>query len=76
MSGLDKEHEKGETFYGLSEPIPVIETIPHLVVRGAVVNNRIASLAVDYMDSVTPQVVMDSISYFYALCARRIGAIP
>lgn len=62
---LDKEHEKGETFYGLSEPIPVIETIPHIVVRGAVVNNRVASIAVDYMDSVTPHEVLDSVARMY-----------
>lgn len=62
---LEKDHLPQETFYGLAEPIPVIETIPHLVMRGAIVNNRIASLNVDYMDSVTPQVVMDSISVFY-----------
>lgn len=63
---LSREHAEGETFYGLLEPIPVIEMVPHLVLRGAIVNNRIASLQADYMESVTPQVVMDSISYFYA----------
>lgn len=63
---LQKDHLPQETFYGLLEPIPVVETIPHLVMRGAIVNNRIASLNVDYMDSVTPQVVMDSISTFYS----------
>lgn len=62
---LEKDHLPQETFYGLSEPISVVETIPHLVMRGAIVDNRIASLNVDYMNSVTPQVVMDSISTFY-----------
>lgn len=63
---LEKDHLPQESFYGLKDPIPVIETIPHLVIRGAIVNNKVASLNVDYMDSVTPQVVMDSISVFYA----------
>lgn len=63
---LDMEHLPQEDFYGLTEPIPAIESIPHLVIRGAIVNNKVASLNVDYMDSVTPQVVMDSISIYYA----------
>lgn len=63
---LSQEHGSQDTFYGLVEPIPVVETIPHLVIRGAIVNNKVASLNVDYMDSVTSTVVMDSISYFYA----------
>lgn len=63
---LQKEHDPQETFFGLSESIPVVECIPHLVIRGAIVNNRVASLNVDYMDSVTSQVVMDSVSHFYA----------
>lgn len=62
---LQKDHLPQDTFFGLSEPIPVVETIPHLVMRGAIVNNRVASLNVDYMDSVTPQVVMDAVSGFY-----------
>lgn len=63
---LSKEHAPQDSFYGLVEPIPVVESIPHLVIRGAIVNNKVASLNVDYMDSVTPQVVMDSVSIFYA----------
>lgn len=62
---LDKDHLPDETFFGLRESIPVVETIPHLVIRGAIVNNKIASLNVDYMVSVTPTVVMDSVSCFY-----------
>lgn len=63
---LDKDHSPQDNFYGLTEPIPVIESIPHLVIRAAIVNNKVASLNVDYMESVTPQVVMDAISVFYA----------
>lgn len=62
---LSKEHAPQDSFYGLVEPIPVVESIPHLVIRGAIVNNKVASLNVDYMDSVTPLVVMDSVSHFY-----------
>lgn len=62
---LLQEHGPQETFYGLVEPIPVVEYLPHLVVRGAIVNNRVASINVDYMDSVTSQVVIDSVTRFY-----------
>lgn len=62
---LDKDHPSGETFYGLSEPIPSIETIPHIVVRGAIVNNRVASLAADYVGSVTSLEVMDTLQKFF-----------
>lgn len=63
---LEKEHSPQESFYGLLEPIPVIEGVPHLVLRSAVVGNKLANLNVEYRDSVTPQVVMDAISRFYA----------
>lgn len=54
-----------DNFFGLTEPIPAIDQIPHIVVRGAIVNNRVASLNVDYFDSVTTLEVMDNIKRFY-----------
>lgn len=62
---LDKEHEPGSTFYGLTEPIPVIESIPCIVVRGAVVNNRIVSISSEFSSSVTPLEVMDAIGKLF-----------
>lgn len=62
---LSDEHSLDETFYGLREPIPVVEYIPCIVVRGAIVNNRVASLATDFQPSVTPLEVMDIIGKFF-----------
>lgn len=62
---LEKEHAEGETFSGLSEPIPVVESIPCVVVRGAIVNNKVASIAADFMASVTPLEVMDLVGKFF-----------
>lgn len=59
------EHSPEETFYGLREPIPVVEYIPCIVVRGAIVNNRVASLAADFQPSVTPLEVMDIVGKFF-----------
>lgn len=59
------DHSPDETFFGLREPIPVVESIPCLVVRGAIVNNRVASLAADFQQSVTPLEVMDIIGKFF-----------
>lgn len=62
---LEKEHAEGDTFYGLTQPIPVIETVPHLVLRGAIVDrNRIGSLAVDFLPSVTVVEVKDAVDRF------------
>ena len=62
---LDQEHEEGETFFGLSQPIPAIETVPHLVLRGAILDrNRVGSLAVDFLPSVTVVEVKDAVNQF------------
>lgn len=61
----DAEHLDSESFYGLTQPIPVIETVPHLVLRGAIVDcNRIGSLAVDFLPSVTVVEVKDAVDRF------------
>lgn len=62
---FEAEHSSGETFYGLSEPIPAIETIPQIVVRGAIIDNRVASLAADYVGGVTSLEVMDTLQKFF-----------
>lgn len=50
---LEKDHETAQSFFGLSEPIPVIDCVPHMVVRCAVVSNRIASVQADFLSTVT-----------------------
>lgn len=62
---LKEDHSPDDTFFGLSEPIPIIEYIPCVVVRGAVVNNKIASVACDFQPSVTPLEVMDCIGKLF-----------
>lgn len=62
---LSSDHPDGESFYGLTEPIPVIEYLPCIVVRGAIVNNRIASIAADFLGSVTSLEVQDSIGKLF-----------
>lgn len=54
-----------ESFYGLREPIPVIDSVPHMVIRSAVYNNRLASLQVDFMPTVTPLEVIDGVQSMY-----------
>lgn len=61
----DEVHPDNESFYGLKQPIPVIETIPHLVLRGAIADrNRIASLAVDFLPSVSLVELKDAVEKF------------
>lgn len=62
---LSEEHDPQESFYGMREPIPVVESIPSVVVRGAIVNNKVASIVADFMASVTPLEVMDLIGKFF-----------
>lgn len=61
----EEEHAPGESFFGLTEPIPVIENVPYIVIRGAMVNNRCCSMSVDYANSVTYTEVFDCLQRFY-----------
>ena len=51
----DEDGKLVRTFFGLSEPIAVYDSIPCIIIRGVVYQNRIASLAVDYKQSVLLQ---------------------
>lgn len=62
---LHLEHDSTESFYGLTEPIPTFDYLPCIVLRGAIVDNRIASLQVDYIGSVVPPVIVDEVKSFY-----------
>ena len=62
---LKEEHSPEESFYGLRWSIPVIESIPSVIVRGAIVDNKVASVAADFMSSVTPLEVMDNVGKFF-----------
>lgn len=53
------------TFFGLSEPVAVYDSLPAIIIRGVVYQNRIASLAVDYQQSVLSPEVVDEVNRFY-----------
>lgn len=58
-------------FFGLSERIPVFDTWPCIVLRGPIVDNRIAALQVDYVGSVLPVECIDEIRRFYGVMDSR-----
>ena len=62
---LALEHDPQESFFGLSEPIPVYEYAPHMVIRGAIVNNKVASFSADYAASVSQREVLDGVDLFF-----------
>lgn len=59
------------TFFGLSEPIVVYDSLPAIILRGVVYQNRIASLAVEYQQSVLSPEVIDEITRLYAVLDSR-----
>lgn len=67
----DEDGKLVRTFFGLSEPIAVYDSIPCIIIRGVVYQNRIASLAVDYKQSVLSPEVIDEINRFYGLLDSR-----
>lgn len=64
---LDEHSEDKAPYYGLTEPIPVYDYLPAMVLRGVVVDNRIASLQVDYVASVISVEVVDAVNRFYGV---------
>lgn len=62
---LRQEHDKSESFYGLTEPIPTMEPFPSIVARCAVVSNRPASLQVDFAQSVVVPEVIDEVQRLF-----------
>lgn len=49
----DMEHSDSDTFYGLREPIHVINPFPSIVLRGVVVGNRFVEINLSFVPSVT-----------------------
>lgn len=68
---LDSEHPEQDTFYGISEPIPTYDYQPHMVLRGVIVDNRIASLQVDYDGATLSPEVVDAVQKFYNVLDSR-----
>lgn len=64
---LDAEHSEGETFYGITEPIPVYDYVPYMVLRGVIVNNRVASLQVDHDVTALSPEILDAVNRFYGV---------
>ena len=67
----DKDGKLFRTFYGLSEPVAIYDSLPSIVLRGVVYQNRIASLAVEYQQSVLSPEVVDEVGRFYAILDSR-----
>lgn len=68
---LCEHSEDGSRFYGLSFPIPVYDHFPAIVLRGAVVDNRIVSLQVDYNSAVLSPEIYDAVVKFYGVVESR-----
>lgn len=67
----DSDGKLFRTFFGLSEPIAIYDSMPAIILRGVVYQNRIASLAVDYQQSVLSPEVIDEVTRFYAVLDSR-----
>lgn len=63
--------EGTDSYLGLKWPIPVYDSVPCVILRGPVMDNRIVSLQVEYVPSVLPPVVCDEIRRFYGLMDSR-----
>lgn len=57
--------------FGLRFPIPVYDSVPVIVLRGPVIDNRLASLQVDYQAAALPVMVIDEIRRFYEVLESR-----
>lgn len=68
---LDSEHGPKDTFYGLVEPVLVYDPYPAIVLRGVVIDNRIASLQVDYVQSVLYPEIFSEVNKFYGVMDSR-----
>lgn len=60
-----------DSYLGLKWPIPVYDSIPCVILRGPVIDNRIASLQVEYIPSVGGATVYDEVCKFYHLMDSR-----
>lgn len=57
--------------FGLRFPIPVYDSVPVVVLRGPVIDNRLVSLQVEYSSVVLPPVVFDEVRRFYNVLDSR-----
>lgn len=65
---LEDQLQNGkEQFFGLTGIIPLYDSFPAIVLRGIIVDNRIANLSADYNGSVLPIEVIEEIRAFYGL---------
>lgn len=64
---LLENHADNETFYGLNFEIPVYDYLPSIILRGVIVDNRIASLQVDYDRATLSPEVVDAVNKFYGV---------
>lgn len=65
---LETALNDGESeFFGLTDIIPLYDSFPAIVLRGIIVDNRIANLSADYNGSVLPIEVIEEIRAFYGL---------
>lgn len=68
---LEAEHSDQESFFGLTDPMPTYDYQPHMVLRGVIVDNRIASLQVDYDGATLSPEVVDAVQKFYNVLDSR-----
>lgn len=68
---LDSEHDSKDSFFGLVEPVSVYDPYPAIVLRGVVIDNRIASLQVDYVSSVLSPEIFSEVNKFYGVMDSR-----
>lgn len=70
---LDEQlhREDVKNYFGLDAPIPVYDNFPAIILRGVVADNRIASLQVDYAQSVLVPEVVSEINRFYGVLDSR-----
>ena len=61
----------GHSFFGLTDLIPLYDPLPCVILRGVVVDNRLASLQVDYTASMLPPEILHEISSFYGVFDSR-----
>lgn len=56
---------------GLRFPIPVFDSVPVVILRGPVVDNRLVSLQVEFVRSVLPTMVEDEVRRFFQVLEGR-----
>lgn len=60
----EQDHGEQDTFFGLVDPIPSLSPIPCMVLRGCIIDRRIRSLQVDFVQSQTNLYVIEEVKSF------------